>query len=142
MKIVIDTNVIVSAMFFGGKPRQLVELLVKHKFQSFASAEIVNEYQDTASELCARYPKKPVHLPLTAIVTAMNIIETTSDISVCRDPDDDKFINCALDSNCSYIISGDNDLLTIKNYNGIKIVTVAEFFHQIAPSPYTPPHHK
>ena len=44
MKIVIDTNVVVSAMFFGGKPRELIELLVKHAFDAYASSDIVTEY--------------------------------------------------------------------------------------------------
>ena len=47
-----------------------------------------------------------------------------------RDPDDDKFIDCAVDAKCLYIVSGDKDLTLLKNYKDIQIVTVAEFFSQ------------
>ena len=50
-----------------------------------------------------------------------------SNVKVCRDPDDDKFINCALDSKSLYIVSGDKDLLTIEKYEDIEIITAAEF---------------
>ena len=58
MKIVIDTNVVASAMFFGGRPKQLLELLVSRRLEAYASAEIITEYQETAEELCSRYPDK------------------------------------------------------------------------------------
>ena len=50
-----------------------------------------------------------------------------SDIHVCRDPDDDKFISCAVDGKCIYIVSGDNDLLAMEAFDGIEIITVADF---------------
>ncbi len=57
----------------------------------------------------------------------MRVINVSTRIDVCRDPDDNKFIECAVDSKCYYVISGDKDLLTVKEYEGIEIVTVAEF---------------
>ena len=128
MRIVIDTNVIVSAIFFGGLPRQLLELLISHQVDGYSSAPIIQEYKETVEELCSRYPNKPLRLPLAAIIAAMRIIRTTLRISVCRDPDDNKFIECAVDAKCLYIVSGDKDLLVLKRYEGIEIVTVAEFF--------------
>ena len=57
----------------------------------------------------------------------MKIIETESEIDVCRDPDDNKFIECAVDAKALYIVSGDNDLLDIEEYDGIRIITAKEF---------------
>ena len=127
MKIVIDTNVVASAIFFGGKPRELLEMLVSKKLDAYASAEIVDEYKETVEELRNRYPERSVAVPLTAIISAMKIIEPSSHVEICRDPDDNKFIDCACDAKCIYIVSGDKDLLSVKKYNNIKIVTVAEF---------------
>lgn len=132
MKVVIDTNVVASAMFFGGRPKELLELLVSHKLEAYASTEIITEYQEAAEELCSRYPDKPVRLPLTAIIAAMRMIEPTSVINVCRDPDDDKFIECAVDAKCLYIVSGDKDLLSLENYGEVQIVTVSEFLSNYA----------
>lgn len=57
----------------------------------------------------------------------MTIIKTTSSIDVCRDPDDNKFIECAIDGGCLYVVSGDKDLLTVEQYRDVRIMTVAEF---------------
>lgn len=131
MKIVIDTNVIASAIFFGGKPRELLEMLVSKKLEAYASSEIVDEYRETVEELQDRYPGKPITIPLTLIVSAMKIIEPSSHVDVCRDPDDNKFIECACDAKCVYIVSGDKDLLSVGKYKNIKIVTVADFLSSI-----------
>ena len=92
MRVVIDTNVIASAIFFGGKPRQLLEHLMKRNLEAFATNEIIVEYQETCDELCSRYPNKPLQLPLNQIIAACKIIESKSVIRICRDADDDKFI--------------------------------------------------
>ena len=128
MRIVIDTNVIASAIFFGGKPEQLVELLMQHDLDAYITQDILEEYQETIDELADRYPQRKVHAPFTQIAAACKMIESTSEIHICRDPDDDKFIECAVDSQSIYIVSGDKDLLDIKKYQNVKIVTVADFF--------------
>lgn len=63
----------------------------------------------------------------TPLINVMEIIEPVSPIEICRDPDDDKFLECAKDSRALYIVSGDKDLLVIKNYDNIEIVTAKEF---------------
>lgn len=68
MRIVIDTNVVASAIFFGGKPRELLELLMRRQVDAYASPEIISEYQETCDELISRYPVKPVLLPLNQII--------------------------------------------------------------------------
>ena len=58
------------------------------------------------------------------------MIEPKTKVEVCRDPDDNKFIECAIDSKSLYIVSGDKDLLSIENYHNVEIVTVAAFFRR------------
>ena len=57
----------------------------------------------------------------------MEIIEPISDVKISRDPDDDKFINCAKDAHALYIVSGDKDLLVLEQYDTIQIITAKEF---------------
>lgn len=57
----------------------------------------------------------------------MNLIEPTSSTNICRDPDDNKFLNCAKDSDALYIVSGDEDLLILKEYGVTKIITAKDF---------------
>ena len=61
MKIVIDTNVIASAIFFGGKPKTLIELLISHQMDAYVTDEIVTEYKETLTELVSRYPAKALY---------------------------------------------------------------------------------
>ena len=131
MRIVIDTNIVASAIFFGGRPRELLELLLQRELRAFISQEIVDEYRDTIEYLQNEYPNKRVAVPLTQIISACEMMEPTSIVMVCRDPDDDKFIACAVDSRSLYVVSGDKDLLAVKQYADVRVVTVAEFFREI-----------
>lgn len=131
MRIVIDTNIVASAIFFGGRPRELLELLLQHELSAFITKEIIEEYQGTIEYLQDEYPSRRISVPLTQIIAACNMIETTSEVRVCRDPDDDKFFACALDSRSLYIVSGDKDLLAVKQYKDVQVVTVSQFFRDI-----------
>ncbi len=64
---------------------------------------------------------------LAPLIQTMEIIEPVSHIEVCRDPDDDKFLECAKDSHALYVVSGDKDLLVIGKYENIQIVTAKDF---------------
>lgn len=65
-----------------------------------------------------------------AFVSELEIFDSVSNVQICRDSDDDKFINCAIDAQAVYIVSGDNDLLTIGNYAGVEIVTARDFYNK------------
>ena len=131
MRIVIDTNVIASAIYFGGKPYQLLRYIMEDCVDVVASKEIVDEYEEIILRLQQKYPTITTKNPLHDILTKFEIIRVSSDIHVSRDPDDDKFISCAVDGKCLYIVSGDNDLLTIGNYDGIEILTVVDFLDRL-----------
>ena len=127
MRIVVDTNVLASAVFFGGKPGELLRLILTRSVSAVATQEILDEYQDTIDYLLEKYKGRELHFSAVPIFSAMEIIPTKTHVAVCRDPDDDKFISCALDGQCYYVVSGDKDLLTLKKYRHVKIVTVSEF---------------
>lgn len=127
MRIVLDTNVIASAIFFGGKPKEVVDLLMNDKIDCFATVEIIEEYMETVEYLREKYSKNAPRLPLFDIESKITLIESKSKLNVCRDPDDNKFIECALDAKCYYIVSGDKDLLDVKKHKSVQIVTVSEF---------------
>ena len=128
MRIVIDTNVIASAVLFGGKPGALICFILTHMVSAVATQEIIDEYQTTLDSLFQKYNGRELFFSADSIYSAMEIIPAQTRVDVCRDPDDNKFISCAIDGQCYYIVSGDKDLLTLKEYSDVKIVTVAEFF--------------
>lgn len=130
MRIVVDTNVLASAVYFGGKPFKLLKLIMEEQISAIASKEIVEEYEEILVRLQQKFPKLSKSIPFQDIVGKLAVINVSSDIHICRDPDDDKFISCAVDGKCIYIVSGDNDLLELKGYEGIEIITVARFFER------------
>ena len=127
MKIVIDTNIVISGIFFGGYSREILKAVTKEKFEAYATNEIIIEYYKTVNDMIER---KQGNLDISALQKFsrnIRIVYPSSNINICRDPDDDKFIECAVDAKALYIISGDKDLLTIKNYDEVEIITAKDF---------------
>lgn len=127
MKIVIDTNVLISGVFFGCFPRKILSSVVSREVTACATAEIIDEYEDIVQEMINR---KQGHINkniLTPLIKSMEIIEPVTHVKICRDSDDDKFLGCAKDSHALYIVSGDKDLLVLEKYENIQIVTAKKF---------------
>lgn len=131
MRIVVDTNVIASAVFFGGKPYQLLRYIMEGQVGVVASKDIVDEYEEIVFRLKQKYTAINTRIPLQDLLVKFEIIRVTSDIHVSRDPDDDKFISCAVDGKCLYIVSGDSDLLSIGSYDNIEILSVVDFLNRL-----------
>ena len=127
MKIVIDTNVVISGIFFNGNPRKVIESVCGAEIEAYASPEIIEEYKEIVDRIIGRGQGSFNSDGFIKFIADLTLIEPHTNVSVCRDPDDDKFINCAVDAKALYIVSGDNDLLDIKEYEGIEIITAADF---------------
>ncbi len=98
MRIVVDTNVLISGVFFGGFPRKILSSIVSGKITACATSEIVNEYEEIVQEMIDRKQGHINRTILIPLIKTMEIIESSSHIEICRDPDDDKFLECAKDS--------------------------------------------
>ena len=127
MRIVIDTNVLISGVFFGGFPRKILSAVVSQKITACATAEIINEYEEIVQEMINRKQGHINRAILSPLIQAMEIIEPVTHIGICRDPDDNKFLECAKDSHALYIVSGDKDLLVIEQFGNIQIVNAKDF---------------
>lgn len=127
MNIVIDTNVIISGIFFGGYPRKILEAVIDKKLFAYATADIIEEYYEIIDEMISRKQGRINNSVLSRLVSEFKIIYASSSIDICRDPDDNKFIECAVDADALYIVSGDKDLLDIQVFNDIQIVTAKNF---------------
>jgi putative PIN family toxin of toxin-antitoxin system len=127
-KIVIDTNVVISAAFWGGRPQKIVDMVFKNDVEAIVSLGIIEEYRDVFSEIIQKYSEKQPNFSVDSIINASKLITPHTNIEICRDPDDNKFIECAVDGKCVYIVSGDDDLLAVGEYGGIKIMSVTQFF--------------
>lgn len=129
MRVVIDTNVLISASYFGGKPQQAIQTIKEQAIDFFTSKEIQNEYKEVFMRMNQKgfHPNKEAQNILNYTIRSSITIETIKSHIQCRDPKDNKFIDCALSANADFIITGDNDLLVLKQIESTKIVTVDEF---------------
>jgi len=128
-RVVLDTNVLVSALLFKGALSRLVELWRKGKIIPVISRETFEELTTVL-----QYPKFSLSkdeiksVVEHEILPYFEIIEVVKAVKgVCRDPEDDKFLSCAVSSSADYIVSGDKDLSDLKRYKSIKIVTASDF---------------
>lgn len=128
MKIVLDTNVFISGIFFSGPPAQILKLWKDQKFQIVISREILREYQRVAQELSTKFSAVDIG-PIIELFTIYGKIVETEGISVtvCEDPDDNMFLECAIASNSKIIVSGDKHLLKVSGYQGINVVKPRDF---------------
>jgi putative PIN family toxin of toxin-antitoxin system len=126
MKVVLDTNVLVSALIKAGKPRDLFKKLAKDK-QIIFSKPILEEFLDVIEDpKVARYiNQQDVATFLNILGNGARIIRVKSKVQVViNDADDNIIVQAAHDGNASYIVSGDKHLLALKEFKGIKVVTV------------------
>lgn len=133
MRIVIDTNVLVSGVFFGGFPKKILKSVVGREITACATTGIINEYEEIVQEMIDRKQGNFDKSILNPLIRALEIIETTTHLEICRDSDDDKFLECAKDSHALYIVSGDKDLLVLKEYENIQIITAKDFCEKYLP---------
>jgi len=122
MKIVLDTNVFISGIFFHGPPAQILDAWKKSKIQIVLSKEIIDEYQRVAKALAEKFPEIDISSIIDLIAIHAEIFETEGiEVFACEDPDDNKFIECAIASKTKLIVSGDKHLLKISGYREIVV---------------------
>jgi len=128
-RFVVDTNVIISAILFkNSNPAKAVKL-IRQVGCILLSDAIFREMQNTLSR-----PKFDRYLSfdkrrqvLSKLLLDSQIVEITQTFNLCRDSKDNKFLDLAVSGNATSIITGDQDLLVLHPFQGIKIITVNEF---------------
>ena len=131
MKVVLDTNVLVSALIKAGKPRDLFNKLAKNK-QIVLSRAILEEFLDVIEDFkVAKYTsEQDIAVFLNALGNAATIVQVKSRFkAVKEDPDDDIIVRAAYDGKADYIVSGDRHLFALKEFKGIRILTVDEMLN-------------
>jgi len=128
MKIVIDTNIFISSYFWGGKPRKIFERVLNGYDELFITENIINEIMEVMKRdkftVNSNDIKDYIHIikKYSKKIVSENIIK-----SIGRDVDDDKILLCGVAGDVDYIITGDDDLLVLKEYENIKIIKPKEY---------------
>lgn len=128
MKVVLDTNVLASGVFWGGTPLKILDLWKKKKIHVLASASILDEYLKTLHRLAQKADRPDLYRAWALVLPSqVDLISVKKSFRLCRDPKDDMFIDCAIAGKARYIVSGDRDLLVLKQVMSVRIVDARLF---------------
>lgn len=126
-RVVLDTNIYLSGIIFGGNSRHILDLIIKKKIKAITSPAILLEISKKLKQKF-KWSQDKIVLTIKTIIKTTRIIKPKEILRVVKvDKSDNKVIEAAVESNSNYIISGDKHLLKIKKYQKIKIVTPAEY---------------
>ena len=126
MRIVLDTNVLVSALHFGGRPRRLLDDVLRGDYKLIIGPAILVELEAVLMETCGWTSDRAaaVRAELEAIADVVTPVEVPR---VSRDPDDDEILAIAVIGAADALVTGDGDLLALGSHRGINIRSVADF---------------
>ncbi len=126
-QVVIDTNVWISGLVFGGIPEKIIRLFVDGTLLVATSEELLSELRRKVIQKFPVYSRYLAALEASIREKALVVELGTRSVNVGRDPNDNLVIETALVGMAEYIVSGDKDLLVLKEHEGVKIVMPAEF---------------
>ena len=127
IKAVLDTNVFISALFWTGSPHNVLEKTLEGGFILVISGAILEEIEERLLNKF-KFPVEDILSFLEIIVLNSHIVEPNIKLeAVPQDPNDNKIIECAVSGNADYIVTGDKDILNLKEFRGIKIITSNHF---------------
>lgn len=131
-KVVFDTNIYISAILFGGNPRQCLELAKEQKFELFISRAILLELANAMSNKFS-WSKEEIAELIKSIGVFVKVVKPEIKINVIREsPKDNRILECALAVQADYIVSGDKrHLLSLKKFKNIPIISAKQFLDLI-----------
>lgn len=126
VKIVLDTNILISALGFGGNPRKILGLVLEKRCKAFSSPVLLAELEDVITK---KFPKLSHNMERInkQLRKSLKLVKPKTSIHILRDEDDNRVLEAALEGKCDYIITGDKELLRLKVFKSIKILTPNEF---------------
>lgn len=134
MRVVLDTNTLISALLFSGTASRLVPLWQSGEITPLLSKAMLQEYLRALTYPKFRLSDQAIRgLIEEEVLPFVKTIEVRKRLTVVRrDPDDNKFLECAVTGGAQYLVTGDRDLLELGSYRGISIVTAGEFLNRMA----------
>ncbi len=128
MRVVLDTNVFVSGVFFSGPPYQILQAWRDGQIEMVISPEILAEYRRVGEIMAGDHPALDLNPILEFVAQNAEVVSAPPlPEQVCEDLDDDKFLACALAGASKMIVSGDRHLLKVSGYQEIEVLKPREF---------------
>lgn len=133
MKVVLDTNVLISAIVFGGNPRKILEAILNGEPKLFFSENILDELKGVLQRPKFGFQAEVIQAILSELNAIGHLIKPLSHVrEIQEDADDNRILECAIEVSANYIISGDTHLLSLKKYRNIRVVSPAEYLKIIS----------
>ena len=139
--VVIDTSVWVSGVFFRGKPYRVLAAWRDERFAVVYTPETVAEIEAKLGEKNAQFGGDPADVEgwLEYINTYARLVLASDTVAgVCCDPDDDKFLDAAISGGADVLVSSDKDLQVLKAFQGVRILSPADFLLLLVETPTIP----
>lgn len=129
--VVLDTNILISATIRRGNQFNLLMLGKLGQIKIITSPQILSEVEEVLKRAKFEFSAEHIAKALSEIKSITYLVYPNEKVNVVKeDPDDDAIIECALAGKADYIISGDGDLLNLKEYKGIKIRNYQDFIQE------------
>lgn len=125
-KIVLDTNLIISALIFGGKPEQVYNLVLEKQIIGITSSILLAELTEVLTKKF-NFELIRVEQLEKIIKKHFKMVNPKQTVKILQDIDDNRVLEAAMTGKCSYIVTGDSDLLTLKTFHQIRILTPNDF---------------
>lgn len=133
MKVVIDTNVFISGIFWKGSSNKVLELWKRGTITLVVSSGIIDEIIKVLSDFKIQLPPDAIKSWINMILKNSILVEPKEKLQLVKDdPSDNKFIEAAFASNAQYIISQDKHLIKLKEFKGLLILTPEELIAKLS----------
>jgi len=135
LKAVFDTNVLVSGIVHAGRSKLLIDAVLEGKINLVLSKQIVQEFRRVIAREKFKLSKSQQDMLTNFVIRISDIVRVKSRFRIIdEDPNDDIILRTAYDAKAEYVVSGDEHLLSLKEFRGIKIVTINEILDLTTPS--------
>ena len=126
IRVLPDTNIVISSAFWIGNPYEVIKKGILGEYQLIISAKILVEVSDKLRNKF-QFPEENIQELIDILMIYCHVIDVTSKFNAVRDKKDNKIIECAFDGKADYIVTGDPDLLELKEFKNIRIITAKDF---------------
>jgi putative PIN family toxin of toxin-antitoxin system len=133
LRVVLDTNVLISAVLFGGKPRQILEKAIRGEIRLCISEPILDELKGVLQRPKFDYSPEMIQVILKELAGVSDFVNASKTMDVVlEDPEDNRILECAVEAEANYIVTGDSHLLKLSRYQNIEIVNAVAFLETLS----------
>lgn len=132
MKVVVDTNILISAFGWPGNPRSIINLAIDGRVDLLVSPDIIEEFKGVALRAKFDFSTEEIAEFIESLLEMGELVIPCEKINaIMSDPDDNIILECAVEANADIIVTGDRHLLDLKTFRGIRIMTAQQFLNFI-----------